>query len=34
MNKLQRILTPVIVSLMISPISQAEDLLQIYQAAL
>jgi len=34
MNKLQRTLAPLIASLLISPASQAEDLLQVYQAAL
>jgi len=34
MNKLQRTLAPFIASLLISPVSQAEDLLQVYQAAL
>jgi len=34
MNKLQRTLAPFIASLLISPASQAEDLLQVYQAAL
>jgi len=34
MKKLQRTLAPLIISLMLSPASQAEDLLQIYQAAL